>query len=292
MTREKITAVSLLQRKGNEKKIVVVTVYDATMARLLEEAEVDVFLVGDSLGMVVQGWDSTLPVTLEQMIYHSQCVARTRPRAHIVCDLPFLSYQASEEQAVLSAGRLLKEGLAESVKLEGGQSVAGAVRRIVDAGIPVMGHLGLTPQSVHQFGGFRVQARTQSAATRLIEDAQALVEAGAYSILMEGIPADVAARVTESVPVPTIGIGAGPHTDGQVLVSYDLLGMYRGLAPKFVRRFAELGDAVVQATRDYAEAVRSGEFPGEAESFRMARGESLQEGSTASSRSSQTGDTP
>lgn len=277
VTREKVTIPGLRARKGRGEKIAVVTAYDATMARLLDEAEVDVLMVGDSLGMLVQGWDSTLPVTIEQMIYHCQCVTRGRPRAHVVGDLPFLSYQVSEQEAVLSAGRLLKEGQAESVKLEGGRAVAPAVARIVAAGIPVMGHLGLTPQSVHAMGGFRVQARTESEADALLQDARALCEAGVYAIVLEGIPSDVARLVSESIEVPTIGIGAGPHTDGQVLVCYDLLGMYRGHTPKFVRRFAEMGDGVVDAARAYVNAVRDASFPAPEHGFAMRTGEALPE---------------
>jgi len=271
----KLTIPDILARKGKGPKLVVVTAYDATMARLLDEADVDVLMVGDSLGMLIQGWDTTLPVTLDDMIYHCRCVSRIRPRAHIVGDLPFLSYQVSEEQAVAAAGRLLKEGHAESVKLEGGVAVVKAVRRIVQAGIPVMGHLGLTPQAVHQMGGFKVQARTAKGARALLDDALALVDAGVYSLVLEGIPSEVAQLVTETIPVPTIGIGAGPHTDGQVLVCYDLLGMYRGRAPKFVRRFANLGDGVVEAARGYVSAVREGSFPSTEHEFSMAGGEKL-----------------
>lgn len=263
----KFTTISFRERKAKGEPIVVVTAYDATMARLFDEAGVDALMVGDSLGMVIQGHETTLPVTLDEVVYHCRCVARARPHAHIIGDLPFLSYQASEEEAVRSAGRLLKEGYAESVKLEGGAPVAGAVRRIVDAGIPVMGHLGLTPQSVHQMGGFRVQGRSEEARRRLLEDARILVEAGVYALVLEGIPGPVAAEITALLPVPTIGIGAGAATDGQVLVGHDFLGLYRGLAPKFVRRFAELGDAVVAATKDYASAVRAREFPAAEHSF-------------------------
>ncbi len=277
MTREKKTIPALLAQKARGEKITVVTAYDVTMARLLDDAEVDILMVGDSVGMVVQGHDSTLPVTLEQMIYHCQCVARARPAAHICGDLPFLSYQASDEQAVLAAGRLLKEGQAESVKLEGGRAVASAVQRIVRAGIPVMGHLGLTPQSVHAMGGFRVQARTERDVLQLFDDAKALVDAGVYAIVLEGIPSEVATRLTEGLPVPTIGIGAGAHTDGQVLVCYDLLGMYRGHSPKFVRRFAELGDGISAAARSYVAAVRDGSFPAAEHGFAMKAGESLAE---------------
>lgn len=262
-----MTAVSLSARKGTGPAIAVVTAYDATIARLLDAAGVDVLMVGDSLGMVVQGRDDTLSVTLDEVIYHTRAVTRVRPRAHVVADLPFLSYQLSPEQALSSAGRLVQEGRCESVKLEGGVSRAEAVRRIVDAGIPVMGHVGLTPQSVHQMGGFRVQGRTEEAARRILEDARALDEAGVYAIVVEGVPSELGRTITENVSVPTIGIGAGPHTDGQVLVCYDLLGMYREFTPKFVKRFAEAGDVVVNAASRYVEEVRAGVFPGPEHSF-------------------------
>jgi 3-methyl-2-oxobutanoate hydroxymethyltransferase len=267
----KVTTLDLRRRKGKEK-LAVVTAYDATMAALLDAAGMDVLMVGDSLGMVVQGDDTTLGVTLAHMVYHCRAVTSCQPRAHVVCDLPFMSYQVSVEQALTSAGVLLKEGRAEAVKLEGGAPVAPTVRRLVDAGIPVMGHIGLTPQSVHQMGGFRVQGRTTDSAFELLEDAQALEDAGAYALVLEGIPADAARSITRTVSIPTIGIGAGPDTDGQVLVCYDLLGMYRGLAPKFVRHFAELGDAVVGAAQAYAKEVRAGTFPGPEHTFAMERG--------------------
>lgn len=274
MTQAKMTTTKIRALKG-QAKIVVATAYDATMAKLLDDGGVDILMVGDSLGMVVQGRDSTLAVTLDQMIYHSSCVARVRPRAHVVCDLPFMSYQISPEQALASAGRLVKEGDAESVKLEGGRSVAAAVEKIVQAGIPVMGHVGLTPQSVHQFGGFRVQGRTASAAEQLVDDALALASAGAYAIVIEGVPSEVARLVSERVSVPTIGIGAGPDTDGQVLVSYDFLGLYRALSPRFVRRYRELGDDIVEATKEYVADVRTGGFPQAEHSFSMSEGEDL-----------------
>ena len=276
MSREKVTTTALVARKKSGAKIAVVTAYDATMAALLDQAGVDVLMVGDSLGMVVQGRENTLSVTLDEMVYHCASVARARPKAHIVCDLPFLSYQVSEEDALRSAGRLLKEGLAESVKLEGGRAMAPAVRKIVAAGIPVMGHIGLTPQSVHQMGGFRVQGKTSVAAEMLIGDARALEDAGAFSIVIEGVPSEVGQAVTDAVRIPTIGIGAGPGTDGQVLVCYDLLGMYAGLSPKFVKRFAELGEKTKSAVAEYVNEVQSGSFPGVEHTFAMSRGESLE----------------
>ncbi len=268
MAKEKVTAVALSARKGKGPTIAVVTAYDATMARLLDAGGVDALMVGDSLGMVVQGREHTLAVTLDEIIYHCRAVTRVRPRAHVVADLPFLSYQVSPEQALRSAGRLVQEGDAESVKLEGGAVRAAAVRSIVGAGIPVMGHVGLTPQSVHQMGGFRVQGKTADAAQRIFDDARALEDAGVYAIVLEGIPSDLAARITEAVAVPTIGIGAGPHTDGQVLVCYDFLGMFREFTPKFVKRFAEVGETVVQATEAFVSEVRAGTFPAPEHEFK------------------------
>jgi len=271
MLAEKLTVPGVRARKGQGPKIAMLTAYDATMARLLDEGGADILLIGDSLGMVVQGLPNTLPVTVEEICYHGRAVARATQRAQVVADLPFMSFQVSAEQALHSAGRLLKEGNAEAVKLEGGETIAEQVRRIVQAGIPVMGHVGLTPQSVHAMGGFRVQGKSEDSAARVLSDAKALEQAGVYCIVLEGLPADLGRRITETVDVPTIGIGAGPHCDGQVLVCYDFLGMYRDIKPKFVKRFAELGDAIVDATRRYVTEVRSGEFPAAAHSFGMAR---------------------
>ncbi len=245
-----------------------VTAYDYTMARLVDEAGIDMILVSDSLGMVVQGLTNTIPVTLDEIAYHGRAVCRGVGRAHVVGDLPFMSYQVSATQAVESAGKLMKEGAFESVKLEGGAEVAEAVFRIVRAGIPVVGHVGLTPQSVHALGGFRVQGRGDEAAERLLSDARALEQAGAFAIVLEAIPPDLAARVTEEVSVPTIGIGAGNACDGQVLVCTDLLGMMRGHSPKFAKRFAQLGDAVVGAVREYVSEVQSREFPSQAHAYK------------------------
>ena len=211
--------------------------------------------------MVVQGNDNTLSVTLEEMIYHCRAVARSQPRAHIVCDLPFMSYQVSVEQALRSAGRLLKEGGAEGVKLEGGLEMAPTVKALTQAGIPVMGHVGLTPQSVHQMGGFKVQGKNEESAAQLIDAAKALESAGAYSIVIEGVPAEVGRSVTASVAIPTIGIGAGIETDGQVLVCYDMLGLYRKMVPKFVKQFGQIGSSVLEATQDFVAAVQDREFP-------------------------------
>lgn len=263
----KLTVPDIRGRKAEGPPIAMVTAYDFTMALLLDEGGADVVLVGDSLGMVVQGLPNTIPVTIEEICYHGRAVARGLRRAHLVGDMPFMSFQLSAEDALRNAGRLMKEGCFEAVKLEGGAEVAPQVARIVSAGIPVMGHVGLCPQSVHAMGGFKVQGKQDDAADRLIRDARALEDAGCYSIVIEGVPADVAARITEAVAVPTIGIGAGVHCDGQVLVCYDFLGMFRGMRPKFVKRYAELGDAIVEATRSYVEEVRSGAFPSDTYSF-------------------------
>jgi 3-methyl-2-oxobutanoate hydroxymethyltransferase len=260
---KKVTAPELRARKGGgEAAICMVTAYDFTMARLLDEAGVDMVLVGDSLGMIVQGLQNTIPVTLDEVAYHCRAVARGLERAHLVGDMPFMSYQVSPAQAVESAGKLMKEGFCESVKLEGGAEVAEHVHRLVRAGIPVVGHVGLTPQSVHALGGFKVQGRGDEAAEKVVADARALEEAGAFCVVLEAIPPDLAARVTRALTVPTIGIGAGAACDGQVLVCTDLLGMSRGHRPKFAKRFAELGDEIVAATRSYVSEVRGGVFPG------------------------------
>jgi 3-methyl-2-oxobutanoate hydroxymethyltransferase len=263
----KITVPELRARKQQGGKVAMVTAYDATMAKLLEAGGADVLLVGDSLGMVVQGLPNTLPVTLDEVCYHGRAVARAAVRAHVMGDMPFMSYQASPEQAVQAAGRMLKQGGFESVKLEGGAEFAEHVRRIVACGIPVMGHIGLTPQSVHAMGGFRVQGRDAESAERLLADARALEQSGAFGLVLEGIPSDLATRITAAVSIPTVGIGAGPGCDGQVLVCYDFLGMYPDLRPRFVKRFAEVGEQIVEATRAYVAEVRGGAFPTEAHSF-------------------------
>lgn len=267
MKTQRVTIHTLRQMKERGEKITVLTAYDATFARLLDEGGADVLLVGDSLGMVVQGLETTLPVTLEEMAYHCRAVARGAKRAHIVGDLPFMTYQGSIEQGMMSAGKLMKEGGCHSVKLEGGAAHAELVRRLVSAGIPVMGHIGLTPQSYHQLGGFKVQGRDAKGRERLIADARALEEAGAYAVVLEAIPADIAADITDALTIPTIGIGAGVHCDGQVLVSYDMLGMDESFKPRFVRRFATLGATIKEAVNSYVQEVRSGTFPSDAESF-------------------------
>ncbi|MFZ1864713.1 MAG: 3-methyl-2-oxobutanoate hydroxymethyltransferase [Polyangiales bacterium] len=254
-----------MKRRG--ERITMVTAYDATFARLFDEAGIDVLLVGDSLGMVVQGQDSTLPVTVDEVIYHCRAVARGTKRAHLVGDMPFLSWQMGTEHALRNAGRFLAEGGAQAIKLEGGADAARTIERIVRAGIPVMAHVGLTPQSVHAMGGFRVQGKTEETAARVLADARAVADAGAYALVLEGIPSDLAQRITEAVSIPTIGIGAGPHCDGQVLVCYDLLGLTPDLKPKFVKRYAEFFAEGVAAARRYRDEVRAGAFPTEAFSF-------------------------
>jgi len=270
MKTTRVTIHTLRQMKERGEKIAMLTAYDASFARLFDEAGADVLLVGDSLGMVVQGHDTTLPVTLEEMAYHCRAVVRGASRAHVVGDMPFGSYQASLEQGVANAAKLMKEGGCHSVKLEGGAVHAELVRRLVSAGIPVMGHIGLTPQSFHQLGGFKVQGRDSGGRERLLADALALEEAGVYAIVLEAIPSDIAREITETVSVPTIGIGGGVSCDGQVLVSYDMLGMDETFKPRFVRRFATLGQTIKDATAAYVSEVRGGTFPSDAESFAVS----------------------
>jgi 3-methyl-2-oxobutanoate hydroxymethyltransferase len=267
-TVKKLTSTTLRERKGMGEKIAVVTAYDVAFARLADRAGVDIVLVGDSLGMVVQGLPNTLPVTLDEMIYHCRLVARGTQRAQVVGDMPFLSYQVSIEDGVRAAGRLLKEGAVEAVKLEGGEEVSELVARLVSIGIPVMGHVGMTPQSVHKFGGFKVQGRTDEQAQSILAGARALAHAGAYAIVVENVPASLAADITQAIPIPTIGIGAGPSCDGQVLVMHDLLGLDPDWSPRFARRYAELGKASIAAFSAFVADVRSGEFPADKESAR------------------------
>jgi 3-methyl-2-oxobutanoate hydroxymethyltransferase len=265
--RAKITAPAVVALKRKGEPITVVTAYDFPTARLADQAGVEILLVGDSLGTVVLGYDSTLPVTMADMLHHTRAVTRAKPSALVVGDMPFMSYQASTEQAVANAGRFVQEGGADAVKLEGGARVIEAVRRIVEAGIPVMGHLGLTPQSVLAFGGYKVQARGEADQERLVADARALEQAGCFALVLEGIPARLGAVVSRELQIPTIGIGAGVQCDGQVLVSHDLLGLYLGHQPKFVRRYAELGDATRDAFARYVADVKARRFPTDAESY-------------------------
>jgi 3-methyl-2-oxobutanoate hydroxymethyltransferase len=247
--------------KARQERIAMVTAYDATFAQMIDEGGADMLLVGDSLGMVVQGLDSTLPVTVDEMIYHCRAVSRGARRALVVGDLPFMSWQLSTEQALKNAARFLSEGGAQAVKLEGGVEAADTVRKLVRLGIPVVGHVGLTPQSVHAMGGFRVQGKTAEAADGVLADAVAIADAGAFAIVLEGIPSDLAALITARIDIPTIGIGAGVSCDGQVLVCYDLLGLTPNMRPKFVKRYAELYAEGKQAVASYCSEVKSGVFP-------------------------------
>lgn len=265
--RAKVTPPMLSELKRRGEPIAVLTAYDFPMARLADEAGAEVLLVGDSLGMVVLGYESTLPVTMEEMLHHVKAVARARPSGLVVGDMPFMSYQVSEAQAVANAGRFVQEGGADAVKLEGGERVLAAVRRIVEIGIPVMGHLGLTPQSVLAFGGYKVQARGEAEQERLLREAQALERAGCFAVVLEGIPARLGAAVSRELTIPTIGIGAGPGCDGQVLVSHDLLGYTQGRTPRFVRRYAELAETVRGGFAAFVADVKARRFPGEAESY-------------------------
>ena len=266
----RVTIRDIKRMKRDGEKIPMITAYDYTSAQLVEKAGIPLILVGDSLGQVVLGYDSTIPVTMEDMIHHIRTVARGTERAHIVGDLPFLSYHTSAFDALRNAGRLLKEGGAQSVKLEGGQSQAATVSRIVQSGIPVMGHIGLTPQSVNQLGGYLVQGKNLKAAIQLMEDARALEEAGAYAIVLECVPAPLARMISERLAIPTIGIGAGVGCDGQVQVFHDLMGLYQDFAPKHARKYANLGDAIISATTDYISDVQTGLFPAEQESYTLS----------------------
>ena len=265
--RAKLTALQVVELKRRGEPIVMLTAYDFPTARLADEAGVEIILVGDSVGMVVLGYESTLPVTMADMLHHTRAVTRARPSALVVADMPFMSYQVSVELAVQNAGRLIQEGGADAVKLEGGERVAPAVRRMVEVGIPVMGHLGLTPQSVLALGGYKVQARGEADQERLLSEAQLLPGCGCFSLVLAGIPARLGAAVSRELTIPTIGIGAGPSCDGQVLVTHDLLGLYLGRTPRFVRRYAELADAIRGAFERYVADVKARRFPNEQESY-------------------------
>ena len=271
--RAKITVPDLIAAKRAGRRVTMMTAYDAAFARLVDAAGIDSILVGDSLGMVVLGHATTVPVTMDDMVSHCAAVARGASRPLLVGDLPFGSYQAGVADAMRNAIRLLKEGGMDAVKLEGGREVAETVRTLTANGIAVMAHVGLTPQRVAQLGGYKVQAKTGRAAQRLLEDALALEEAGAFAIVLEAVPAQVAALVTERLAIPTIGIGAGVRCDGQVLVLHDALGLYGSFAPKFAKRYADLGPVIVGALRDYDREVREGTFPDEAHSFAMSERE-------------------
>ncbi len=265
---KKVTVKSFQQFKNEGKKITMLTAYDYSMAKLVSNAGIDSILVGDSLGMVMQGVGSTLPVTVDEIIYHCKMVVRGNSNALVIGDMPFLSYHVSVEDAVLNAGRIVKEGGAEAVKLEGGRSIINQVKAIVDAQIPVIGHLGLTPQSVNAFGGFKVQGRDEEAAKRIVEDALMLEDAGVFAITLEGVPEKLAREISERLTIPTIGIGAGSDCDGQVLVVHDMLGMFHDFVPKFVKQYADLNSIVTGAVKNYIEEVQSGTFPTEAHTYK------------------------
>ena len=265
----RMTARRIRTMKAKGQRIPVVTAYDYTMARLVDRAGFPIVLVGDSLGMVCLGYDSTIPVTMDDMVRHTRAVVNGTEHALVVTDMPFMSFQPSAEEALKNAGRLVQEGGAQSVKLEGAGPTVEKVRRIVEAGIPVMGHLGLTPQSVHQFGGYRVQGKARKDALRLLEDARALEDAGAYSLVLELVPAPLARVITNKLTIPTIGIGAGPHCDGQVQVVHDILGLYDDFVPKHTRQYLRLSETIALALGRYAQEVRDGAFPTSNESFGM-----------------------
>ena len=265
----KNTTTSIMQMKNSGHKISMLTAYDYTTARLLDEAGVNTILVGDSLGNVILGYEDTISVTVEDMIHHSAAVARGAKNALVVTDLPFMSYQTSVYDAVVNAGRLMKEGRAGAVKLEGGKEVCPQIKAIVSAGIPVVAHLGLTPQSINTFGGFKVQGKTEAAAKKLIEDAKAVEEAGAFLLVLECVPAKLAKLVTESINIPTIGIGAGAGCDGQVLVIYDMLGMFSDFKPKFVKHFANAGDVIREAVKTYIAEIDDGTLPAEEHCYKI-----------------------
>lgn len=263
----KVTVPKLLEKKSSHEPITMITAYDYTFAKIADEAGIDVMLVGDSLGMVVLGHSTTLPVSMEDMIRHTQAVARGTQTALVVADMPFMSYQASEEDAVRNAGRLIRDGLAHAVKVEGGKSTCAAIRRIIAAGMPVMGHLGLTPQSIHVLGGYKVQGKSKDESARLLEDAEALQEAGCFSIVLECVPSSLASEISKRLTIPVIGIGAGPDCDGQVLVLYDCLGLTTDLKPKFVKRFANLREETSKAIHQYIHEVKKKIFPSAEQSF-------------------------
>ena len=261
-----MTILEIQQLKRERKKLAVVTAYDALFARIVEQAGIRVILVGDSLGVVVQGKANTLSVTMEDMLYHTKLVADAAPRALVISDMPFMSYQVSAEDAVRNAGRLLQTGAA-AVKLEGGAVMADRVKAMTSLGIPVVGHLGMTPQSVHALGGYKVQGKVEDQAAKLLDDARALEAAGAFALVLEAIPADLAKKITQALSISTIGIGAGPHCDGQVLVLYDLLGLFDAFTPKFVKTYAHLKTDALQALSRYKEDVEQGKFPSDSESY-------------------------
>jgi len=269
MDRKKVTPVDIQAMKTEGKKITMLTAYDYPMALLEDRVGIDIILVGDSLGMTVLGYENTLPVTMEEMIHHTKAVVRGAKHPLIIGDMPFMSYNTSERDAILNAGRFMKEGGADAVKLEGGASVKDIVKVIVQAGIPVMGHIGLTPQTLSMLGGFKVQGKNAQTAQRIIDDALLLEEAGTFSVVLEAVPAPIAKRITERLKIPTIGIGAGIHCDGQVLVIHDMLGLFDRFTPKFAKRYVNLGELILKAFETYKEEVLKGTFPTDQHSFHI-----------------------
>lgn len=264
----KITIQDLLKKKAEQRKITMLTAYDYPFAKIVDEAGIDAIIVGDSVGMVVQGLENTLPVTMDEMIYHTKIVSRAVKNAMVIGDLPFMSYQTSVEDAARNAGRFLKDAGASAVKIEGGAEVAEHIRAMTKSDIPVMAHIGLTPQSIHRMGGYKVQGKTEESAKRLIEEAHIAEDAGAFSLLLEAIPIGLARRITEELSIPTIGIGAGPYCDGQVLVLHDVIGLFERFLPRFAKRYANLKDEALNAIRVYKEEVEKGIFPSEKQSFK------------------------
>lgn len=264
----RFTVHDFLKKKKESKKITMLTAYDYPFAQIVDQAGIDVILVGDSLGMVVQGHENTLPVTMDEMIYHAKMVVRAAKNAMVIGDMPFMSYQSSVEDAVKNAGRFLKEAGTSAIKLEGGSEVADHINAMTKSDIPVMAHIGLTPQSIHRMGGYKVQGKTEEAARKLIEEAHIVEDAGAFSVLLEAIPMDLAKKITEELSIPTIGIGAGAYCDGQVLVLHDMLGLFERFVPKFVKKYANLKEDALKAIKTYKEEIEQGSFPSEEQSFK------------------------
>lgn len=264
----KITIQDLLKKKSEQQKITMLTAYDYPFARIIDEAGIDAIIVGDSVAMVVQGLENTLPVTMGEMIYHTKIVSRAVNKAMVIGDLPYMSYQVSIEEAVRNAGRFLKEGGASGVKIEGGAEVADHIRALTKADIPVMAHIGLTPQSIHRMGGYKIQGRTEESAKRLIKEAHIAEDAGAFSVLLEAIPMELAQKITKDLKIPTIGIGAGPYCDGQVLVLHDVIGLFERFLPKFAKRYINMRDEALKAIKTFKEEVEKGIFPSDEHSFK------------------------
>lgn len=264
---KKVTTQTVVEMKGQGEKISMLTAYDYTMAQIIDQAGIDVILVGDSASNVMAGYDTTVPMTLDHMIYHASCVVRGVDKALIIADLPFMSYQVTPKEALISAGRMMKEAGVHGVKLEGGKPIIKTVKKIVEAGIPVMGHLGLTPQSIYQFGTYKVRATENTEAEQLVEDAKRLEQAGCFSIVLEKIPANLAAEVTAELSIPTIGIGAGAQCDGQVLVAHDMLGLNKEFKPRFLRRYADMHSSMTDAVQQYITDIKTGDFPSEDEQY-------------------------